>query len=345
MATPLPVSAVIVAQQQGAAPCPCQRRGFAAGWQVSQSTPCIAVSRVNVAPETVFDNARPMWIDTHCHLDAPEFGAQAAQERARARAAGVSWCVLPAVRAADFGRVRALAHELDDVYALGIHPLYVAEAGDDDLHVLEEALQRWAGDERLVAVGEIGLDFFVPALAAEPLRSKQWTFFRAQLALAQRYGLPVILHVRRSVDAVTAALRALVRSGRALPGAIAHAFSGSAQQAQTLLGLGCRLGFGGAATFDTAHRLRRLVAGLPAHAVVLETDAPDIPPQWLYVPAAARAAGQVPAPNSPAQLPRIGAVLAQLRGVAPDELARLTAANAAQALPRLGALMAARGQP
>ncbi|TSE18869.1 putative metal-dependent hydrolase YjjV [Tepidimonas alkaliphilus] len=279
-----------------------------------------------------------MWIDTHCHLDAPEFGAQAAAERARARAAGVAWCVLPAVRAADFARVRVLAHELGDVYALGIHPLCVPEADEADLAALEDCLTRWAADPRLVAVGEIGLDFFVPELATEPLRGKQLAFLRAQLALAQRHGLPVILHVRRSVDAVTAALR---QAGRGLVGGIAHAFNGSAQQAQALLALGLRLGFGGAATFEAAQRLRRLVAQLPLQALVLETDAPDIPPQWLYVPAAERAAGR-PAPrNTPAELPRIGAALAALRGLEPLELARATAANAAQALPRLGALIAA----
>ncbi|TSE25017.1 putative metal-dependent hydrolase YjjV [Tepidimonas sediminis] len=289
------------------------------------------------------DNACPMWIDTHCHLDAPEFGAEAAAERERARAAGVAWCVLPAVRAADFARVRALAHELGDVYALGIHPLCVAEADEADLAALQEALERWAGDPRLVAVGEIGLDFLEPELAAEPLRGKQLAFLRAQLELAQRHGLPVILHVRRSVDAVTAALRALARAGRTVGGGIAHAFNGSLQQAQALLALGCRLGFGGAATFDTAQRLRRLVTGLPLQALVLETDAPDIPPQWLYVPAAERAAGRPMPRNTPTELPRIGATLAALRGLQPAELARATAANAAQALPRLGALIAAEG--
>ncbi len=285
-----------------------------------------------------------MWIDTHCHLDAPEFATDALAERERARAAGVAWCVLPAVRAADFEAVRALAHRTGDVYALGIHPLYVPETDEADLQRLDQALGDWRDDPRLVAVGEIGLDFFVPALCEPAARARQQAFYRAQLALAQRHGLPVILHVRRSADALLAALRAQAATGRPVPGGIAHAFNGSAQQAHAFLALGFRLGFGGAATFDTARRLRALWASLPASALVLETDAPDIPPQWLYVPAAQRAAGRPQGRNSPCELPRIGTTLAPLRGVDADTLAVQTAANACAALPRLGALVGADPQ-
>ncbi|WP_334135228.1 TatD family hydrolase [Tepidimonas sp.] len=280
-----------------------------------------------------------MWIDTHCHLDAPEFAADALAERERARAAAVSCCVLPAVRAADFEAVRALAHRTADVYALGIHPLYVLQANEADLRRLDEALGDWRDDPRLVAVGEIGLDFFVPALCTPQARARQMHFYRAQLALAQRHGLPVLLHVRRAVDAVLAGLRAQAVAGRPVPGGIAHAFNGSAQQAQALMALGFRLGFGGAATFETARRLRALWATLPAEALVLETDAPDIPPQWLYVPVAQRAAGQDQGRNTPCELPRIGAALAPLRGVSAQVLAAQTTANACAVLPRLGALV------
>ncbi|MGQ9725460.1 MAG: TatD family hydrolase, partial [Tepidimonas sp.] len=268
-----------------------------------------------------------MWIDTHCHLDAPEWGPDARVERERARALGVVCCVLPAVQARDFAVVQALAHEMGDVYALGIHPLYVPQSTEDDLVRLEQALAKAHDDPRLVAVGEIGLDFFVPELCTDALRERQQRFYRAQLRLAQRYGLPVILHVRRSADALLAGLRAQADAGRPVCGGIAHAFNGSHQQAQAFLARGVRLGFGGAVTFDTARRLRKLVATLPLQAIVVETDAPDIPPQWLYVTAAERAAGHPQGRNTPAELPRIGAEIARLRGLTPSALAAATWAN------------------
>lgn len=274
-----------------------------------------------------------MWTDTHCHLDAPEFGdghALAFQARALAAGRGVSRCVIPAVAAWNFDTVRALAHHTGDAYALGIHPLYVADAADDDLDRLDQALTAHRDDPRLVAVGEIGLDLFVPALTEEPLRSRQQHFYREQLRLARRHGLPVILHVRRSADLLLQQLRRIEVSG-----GIAHAFNGSAVQAQAFIDRGFALGFGGAMTFDTARQLRRLAAQLPLHALVLETDAPDIPPHWLYVNAERRAAGEPQGLNTPAELPRIGAALAGLRGQPADEVAHATTANACRVLPRL----------
>ena len=285
-----------------------------------------------------------MWIDTHCHLDAPELHTGSLHPlalRAQARAAGVALCVYPAVQRRNWDAVRTLAHQTGDAYALGIHPLYVPQATDDDLYQLEAALQQHQHDPRLVAVGEIGLDFFVPALCEPAMRERQLHFYRAQLRLAQRYGLPVILHVRRSADALLKPLRELAGQGRSVLCGIAHAFNGSVQQAQACVALGFKLGFGGAVTFDTARRLRQLATELPLDALVLETDAPDIPPQWLYVDAATRAAGQPQGVNTPAELPRIGAVVAGLRGIPPAALAAATTANARAALPRLAALQSA----
>lgn len=275
-----------------------------------------------------------MWIDTHCHLDAPEFDPSgAAAQRDEARALGVTRCVIPAVERGNWETVRALAHRLGDAYALGIHPLYVPQAHDDDLDALDAALTAHRDDPRLVAVGEIGLDFFVPALAEPAMRERQTHFYRAQLRLARQHGLPVILHVRRSADALLKGLRELP------PGAgIAHAFNGSAQQAQAFIDLGFALGFGGTLSFEPARQLRRLATELPLDALVLETDAPDIPPQWLYVPAAERAAGVPQGVNHPRELPRIGAVLADLRKAPIDDIARATTANARRVLPRLAAL-------
>ena len=268
-------------------------------------------------------------VDTHCHLDAPEFSHDATDVRRRAREAGVCHCVLPAVAPANFAAVRELAHANGDSYALGIHPLCTPAADDEDLQRLDRALTEHAGDPRLVAVGEIGLDFFVPGLDAD----KQEHFYASQLQLARRHGLPVLLHVRRSADRLLKHLRA------GSPGGIAHAFNGSDQQARQFVDLGFKLGFGGAVTYDRALQLRRLAATLPASALVLETDAPDIPPHWLYRTAAQREAGEPQGRNEPGELPRIAQVVAGLRGVAADTLAEQTTANAVAALPRLAALV------
>ncbi len=277
------------------------------------------------------------WIDTHCHLDAPELAADVADVaavRARAAAAGVLHCVLPAVETANFDAVRTLAHQFGDSYALGIHPLYVGRAQDSDLATLDAELLRRRDDPRLVAVGEIGLDFWVPALQTGPLRERQEHFYREQLKLARRHGLPVILHVRRSADRLLKGLREI-----GVAGGTAHAFNGSRQQADMFVALGFKLGFGGAMTYERALQLRRLAAELPLEALVVETDSPDIPPHWLYQTAQAREAGQPQDRNEPAELPRIAAVLAGLRGISPTELAAATTVNARLALPRLAALM------
>ncbi|EYC52213.1 DNAase [Hylemonella gracilis str. Niagara R] len=285
---------------------------------------------------------RDTFIDTHVHLDAPEFLPDLAAVRARARDQGVACCVLPAVQARDFERARALAHEHGDVYALGIHPLYVAAAEDTDLDRLDQALTRHRDDPRLVAVGEIGLDLFVPALREEPLRRRQIFFYREQLKLAKKHGLPVILHVRRSADLLLQGLRELARPGETWRG-IAHAFNGSLQQAQAFTALGFKLGFGGALTYERATKLRELARVLPLEALVLETDAPDIPPHWLYTTAAQREQGIAQGRNEPGELPRIAQTLAELRGLDLGQLALATRANAWAALPRLGALMGAQG--
>ena len=273
------------------------------------------------------------WIDTHCHLDANEFASDVQAVRARARAAGVAHCVLPAVCAANFAAVRELAHETRDSYALGIHPMYVENSQDGDLVLLDQALQEYRSDPRLVAVGEIGLDFFVPELCVSPLRERQQYFYTEQLKLARRHDLPVLLHVRRSVDQVLKGLRAQA-AGKAWHG-IAHAFNGSEQQAQAFMALGLKLGFGGALTYERALQLRRLAISLPLAALVLETDAPDMPPHWLYRSAAERADGLAQARNELSELPRIGAELARLLGIDAPELARATSDNAQAALSRL----------
>jgi TatD DNase family protein len=281
------------------------------------------------------------WIDSHCHIDAPEFDLDRSAVIQNAQAQGVAWCVMPAVQAIDFLPLQKLAQEFQQPYALGIHPLYVPQAQEQDLAFLaqciDNALAQDANgqrtDSRLVALGEIGLDFFVPALCELAMREKQEFFYHAQLKIAQKYKLPVILHVRKSADELLKGLRRF-----AVQGGIAHAFNGSFQQAQTFIEMGFALGFGGALTFDRALQLRRLAKELPLSALVLETDAPDIPPHWIYKTQSQRQSTQAltsQSRNEPAQLPRIGAVLAALRGVSASDIAQATLVNARRVLPQL----------
>lgn len=273
-----------------------------------------------------------MWIDSHCHLDAGEFDADRDAVVHTARAAGVPLLVLPAVAPGNFDAVQALAHAHGLAYALGIHPLAVQTAADDDLERLQQALHARRDDPRLVAVGEIGLDHFIPGHD----RKRQARFYTAQLKLARDAGLPVLLHVRRSADALLHGLRRVE-----VPGGIAHAFNGSEVQAAQFTERGFRLGFGGTLTFERSRQIRRLAATVADTVPVLETDAPDIPPQWLYRTAAEREHRQLPqARNTPAELPRIGAVLAELRGWTAGHTAAVTVANTLAALPRLAGLVA-----
>ena len=259
--------------------------------------------------------------------------------RAQAAIKGVAHCVIPAVAVANFATVRSLAHALGDSYCLGIHPLYVAHATERDLATLEAHLVEQQSDPRLVAVGEIGLDFFVPELTQSPLREKQEHFYHEQLRLARKYDLPVVLHVRRSVDRVQKHLREVGQGGYQWSG-IAHAFNGSTVQAQEFIQLGFKLGFGGAVTYERATKLRHLAQTLPLASLVLETDAPDIPPHWLYSTAQERADGVAQRRNEPGELPRIATVAAGLRRMPLQDLADATTFNACCALPRLAGLLA-----
>ena len=239
-----------------------------------------------------------------------------------ARAAGVAHLLIPAVERGHWQEVVELAHRHGDSYALGIHPLYTPRADESDIAALRDLLTRQRSDPHLVAVGEIGLDFFVPGLDAQ----RQIWFYEQQIRLAREFELPVILHVRKSSDRLLKTLRQ-----HKVVGGIAHAFNGSAQQAQAFIDLGFKLGFGGAVTYDRALKLRELAASLPLQSLVLETDAPDIPPHWLYTTAEQRRRHQ-PGPQQPAELPRIAAQVAQLRGISVDALTEASTANARQVL-------------
>lgn len=259
-----------------------------------------------------------MLIDTHCHLDAAEFDADREAVVESARQVGVDGFIVPAVERANFGAVASLCREYTGCFpAYGIHPLYVGRAADEDLAALQAMLAR----EGALAVGEIGLDRYV----AERDDARQEQFFLAQLRLAREAGLPVILHVRRAVDAVLGCLRRVE-----VPGGIAHAFNGSRQQADEFIRRGFKLGFGGAMTFPRALRIRTLAAELPLSAIVLETDAPDMAPAWLLA-----ADQKLGARNTPNQLPRIAETLAGLRRLPLSAVVEATTANAMAIFPRL----------
>jgi TatD DNase family protein len=270
-----------------------------------------------------------MLIDTHCHLDADEFASDRSLVIGRAVAAGVQSILIPAVQAANFDTVRKLAHSVDGgAYALGIHPMYVAQADPTDLDRLEAAVVDALSDPRFVAIGEIGLDFFLPELRETAMRERQERFYSRQLQIARRFRMPVLLHVRRSQDVLLKYLRA----GPPV-GGIAHAFNGSFQQAAQFIDQGFALGFGGTVTFSKSLQIRRLATQLALNDLVLETDAPDIPPAWLGGP------GLPPTRNEPAQVARIAQVIAQLRGIQINTLVNATATNACRVIPRLAALL------
>jgi TatD DNase family protein len=271
------------------------------------------------------------FIDTHCHLDAAEFGGKQADIVHSASAAGVNRIVVPSVARANFGIVRELcAQHPGCAPAYGIHPMYTNNAQPGDLLALRDYLAR----PDTVAVGEIGLDFFIPHYD----QTRQEHFFVEQLKLAREFDLPVLLHIRRAQDVVLKHLRhfygrvGLTSSGSgqastSLRTGIAHAFSGSRQQADEFIKLGFKLGFGGAMTYSRATRLREFAATLPLDCIVLETDAPDIPPDFL----------EHGLPNKPEYLPRMAQTLAELRDLSLEEVAQATTANALAVMPALRA--------
>ncbi|WP_285962461.1 TatD family hydrolase [Pseudomonas tohonis] len=253
-----------------------------------------------------------MLIDTHTHLDFPEFDADRAEVLNRARALGVKRQVLMGVTRGNWQRIWELATTQDDLHAaFGLHPIYLGEHQPAHLDELRTMLLAHAGHPKLCAVGEIGLDYYLEDLD----RDAQQALFEAQLAIAADAQLPVLLHVRRSHAAVIATLKRfrLQRAG------IVHAFAGSLEEAREYLKLGFRLGLGGAPTWPQANRLRKVVPQLPLEAIVLETDAPDMAPSM-----------HPQQRNSPEYLPDICANLAELLGITPDALAAASSRNACE---------------
>lgn len=252
-------------------------------------------------------------IDTHCHIDVEEFDADRDAVLARSRAAGVARMLVPAVLARGWRFLTDLCRrEAGLLPALGLHPIYLDQHTDADVAALAE----WIDRERPVAVGEIGLDYFVEELD----RQRQQALFEAQLQVAREADLPVILHVRKAHDQILATLKRIrVRGG------IAHAYNGSLVQARQYIDLGFKLGFGGMLTYERSNKLRTLARELPLDALVLETDAPDL-----------TVASHRGERNSPEYLPECLRALAEARGESPEEVAQATTRNAEQVLGLAG---------
>lgn len=251
-----------------------------------------------------------MLIDSHCHIDAAEFDTDRAEVIARAQKAGVSMQIVPAIAFDGWPQLRDVCAHFPGLYpAYGLHPMYLDAHHPQHLTALPE----WIAREHPVAVGECGLDFYVPGLDPDAQRE----YFNRQLEIAREFALPVIVHARRAVDEVISSIR---RVGK-LNGVV-HSFSGSEEQARQLWQLGFCLGLGGPLTYPRANRLRRLVTAMPLEQLLLETDSPDQPN-----------CGHQGERNEPARLPEVLQVVAQLRGESAQTVAQVTAENAARIFP------------
>jgi TatD DNase family protein len=244
-------------------------------------------------------------IDSHSHIDTAEFDGDRVDVLHRARAAGVTRQIVPAIALAGFSKLRDLCRRETGLYpAYGLHPMYLAE--HEPGHLAE--LADWIARERPVAVGECGLDFYIETLD----RDTQYVYLDRQLELAREFDLPLILHARRAFDDIAAAIR---RVG-GLRGVV-HSFSGSEEQARQLWKLGFHIGIGGPVTYERARRLRALAASMPIEWLLLETDSPDQP-----------LSGHRGQRNEPAHLDEVLDVVAELRGESRESVAAATTANA-----------------
>lgn len=244
-------------------------------------------------------------IDSHCHLDFPAFDHNRDELVNACIKAGFTMLVNPAVDMNNWQKVEQIAARYSIVYpAYGLHPMFLDQHQDVHLDALEAQLS----SKPCVAVGEIGLDYFDPSLC----KTRQQFLFEAQIVLAEKANLPVILHVRKAHDEALSTIKRLGFS----QGGIVHAFSGSEQQAHKWIDNGFILGFGGTMTYDRAKKVRHLAKTLPLQSMVLETDAPDMPPAFIEK-------GQ----NSPIYLVQIAQILAEIRNRPVDEIRQVCSDN------------------
>jgi TatD DNase family protein len=257
-----------------------------------------------------------MWIDSHCHMDNILLCQNSEKVINASLTEGVERIIIPSVNKENFDKVISIAAKHKQcAYAFGFHPMYLSSFENSDFEVLEYYLL----NNNSVAVGEIGLDLF----AQKKNQALQEGVFLSQLKIAKNFDLPVIMHVRGAIDLVLKNLRKIkVRGG------IAHAFNGSFQQAEQLIELGFKLGFGGAMTYPRAKHIQKLAKELPIEAIVLETDSPDMPPAWLVN-------GES---NEPKELGKIAEFFCHLRGAEPLKTADIIRRNTIEAIPKLAKL-------
>lgn len=203
-------------------------------------------------------------IDTHCHLDVTDFDTDRDDILTRCRAQGISKLIIPAIESQTWNNVLTLCEKEQGLYpAFGLHPVFMNKHKSEDINKLDELLEKI----KPVAVGEIGLDFYIK----DHEQNQQIKLFEAQLQIAKNHNLPVILHVRKAHDQVLQLLKKIK-----VKGGFSHAFNGSEQQANQYIELGFKLGFGGTLTYENAIKIHKLAKTLPLESIVLETDAPDM---------------------------------------------------------------------
>lgn len=249
-------------------------------------------------------------IDSHSHIDFSEFDHDRADAILRAKQADVSHIIVSSTIADRWRLITNIVEANPSMChaAYGLHPMFMDDVNNDDLDKLKQYLQ----EHKAVAIGEIGLDFFIPESHQQQNKQKQIDIFVGQLAIADEFQLPVIIHARKSLDIVLKHLRQFP----SLTGSI-HSFSGSEQQAKQLIDLGFYLGFGGPITYTRATRLQQLVKKLPLDNMLIETDSPDQPDSSHHQQR-----------NEPAYLPTVANTIAEIRGIDINQVASVTTANA-----------------
>ncbi|WP_207459630.1 TatD family hydrolase [Azospirillum sp. SYSU D00513] len=259
-----------------------------------------------------------MLVDSHCHLDFPDFAEELDAVVERARQAGVGRMVTICTYVSRFDRIRAIAERYDDVYCtLGVHPHQAAEEFE---HATEERLLELAGHPKVIGIGESGLDYFYD----KSPRDLQQESFRRHLRVCRQTGLPIVIHTRDADEDTMRIVREETAGGPPVKGLL-HCFSSGRQLAEDALDYGLSISLSGIVTFKKSEDLRAIVRDVPMDRILVETDAPYLAP----VPYRGKR-------NEPAYVAHTAACVAEVKGVSPEELARRTTENFFRLFDRAG---------